>query len=45
MVYESCIFLIEGDKSKIKFGDKTTIGSASIFAGESNTSIDIGKIV
>jgi acetyltransferase-like isoleucine patch superfamily enzyme len=43
MVYESCIFLIEGDRSRIQLGNNTTIGSASIFAGESKTSIDIGQ--
>jgi acetyltransferase-like isoleucine patch superfamily enzyme len=42
-VYENCEFLIEGDNCEIYVGKKTTIGSASIFCGEGNTSISIGE--
>ena len=42
-VYEYCRIEIEGDNCEIYIGEKTTIGSARIFCGESNTSIQIGK--
>jgi acetyltransferase-like isoleucine patch superfamily enzyme len=41
-IYDGCEFLIEGDNCSIFMGSKTTIGSATIFCGESNTSISIG---
>lgn len=41
-IYESCEFLIEGDNCSIFIGRETTVGSATIFCGESNTSITIG---
>lgn len=42
-IYEGCEILIEGHHSCIEIGQKTTIGSANIFCGESNTSIQIGE--
>lgn len=42
-IYESCDILVEGNNCEIIIGDKTTIGSANIFCGESNTAIKIGK--
>lgn len=42
-IYDSCSFLIEGNNCVIGIGTKTTIGSASIFCGESNTKISIGE--
>lgn len=42
-IYESCEFLIEGDNCEISIGNFTTIGSANIFCGESNTKIMIGN--
>ncbi|MGA9211153.1 acyltransferase [Kaistella sp.] len=42
-IYESCEILVEGDNCEITIGRRTTIGSAHIFCGESNTSIKIGK--
>jgi acetyltransferase-like isoleucine patch superfamily enzyme len=41
-VYDSCEFLIEGDNCEIYIGKNTTIGSANIFCGESDTKIIIG---
>lgn len=41
-IYEFCVILIEGDNCEITIGSRTTIGSAHIFCGESNTSIKIG---
>ena len=43
MVYEHCYISIKGDDCNIYIDDKTTIGGASLFAEESNTSIRIGK--
>lgn len=42
-IYEECEFLIEGNNCEIFIGNKTTIGSANIFCGESNTKILIGE--
>jgi acetyltransferase-like isoleucine patch superfamily enzyme len=41
--YENAHILIEGSNCKINIGKATTIGSADIFCGESNTQIEIGK--
>lgn len=41
--YEGGYILFEGDNCTIELGRKTTIGSANIFCGESDTSIFIGK--
>ncbi len=43
MVYESGIFWIEGDSCTIHIDKKTTVGSAKLYAAESNTSITIGS--
>lgn len=43
MFYEKGWLCIEGDNCTINIGNKTTIGSADIFCGESNTSIEIGS--
>ena len=42
-VYDACEFLIEGDNCEIYIGKNTTIGSANIFCGESNTKITMGE--
>lgn len=41
-IYDSCEMLIEGNNCEIYIGEQTTLGSASIFCGESNTAIRIG---
>lgn len=41
--FESCCILIEGSNCEIYIGSKTTIGSADIFCGESNTAVFIGE--
>lgn len=43
MFYENGWLCIEGDNCSITIGHKTTIGSADIFCGESNTKIEIGE--
>lgn len=43
MVYEHCYISVKGDGCDIYIDDKTTIGDASLFAEESQTSIQIGK--
>lgn len=43
MIYEHSFISIKGDYCTIRIGEKTTIGSASFFLEESNTSIEIGK--
>lgn len=43
MVYEKGWLCIEGDNCMISIGRKTTIGSADIFCGESDTTILIGE--
>lgn len=42
-IYDFCQILIEGNNCEINIGSRTTIGSAHIFCGESNTSVNIGK--
>src|SRR5690554_4209812 len=42
-IYERCEILVEGNNCEIIIGAKTTIGSAKIFCGESNTSVKIGE--
>lgn len=41
--YEEGYICFEGDNCTINIGKETTIGSASLFCGESNTSIVIGE--
>lgn len=36
-------FLIEGNNCNVSIGSKTTIGSANLFCGESNTFINLGE--
>lgn len=43
MVYEKGWLCIEGNNCMISIGRKTTIGSADIFCGESDTTIQIGE--
>ena len=40
--YEKGELLLQGDRAYIKVGEKTTFGDAKLFAGESDTGIDIG---
>lgn len=43
MIYEQSVMSIKGDNCIIHIGAETTIGSASFFLEESNTSIEIGE--
>lgn len=43
MVYEKCYISIKGDNCHCIIGNKTTMGSASLFMEESNTNIEIGE--
>jgi len=43
MIYEKCYISIKGDNCHCVIGNKTTIGSASLFLEESNTNIEIGE--